>query len=316
MSSKQVPNERPIYEIYLPKMINLSTIVYEILQFIKFKRRRISNGPSEVNHSLKSLRHSGEIRSRPMFKIPNGSLVWIGFGPIVKTKLKRIRNLHPAKLVLGPNLDIHNPYVRELLECVENTIFLVPSAWVQNYYVEALGIDETKIRVWAAGVDTDKWKPLECQKDLVVVYLKGNFQDLAMRISDSVKTLGFKVEILQYGTYSQDTYLSLLRKTKFAIFLINTESQGLAQFQAWSMDVPTLILAQAKYENSKTLGHIVPASSSPYLTASTGQFFDESDSFEAIHGFVNILDNFTPRRWVLANYSESSSAEEFKRIFH
>ena len=173
MSSKQVPNERPIYEIYLPKMINLSTIVYEILQFIKFKRRRISNGPSEVNHSLKSLRHSGEIRSRPMFKIPKGSLVWIGFGPIVKTKLKRIRNLHPAKLVLGPNLDIHNPYVRELLECVENTTFLVPSVWVQNYYVEALGIDETKIRVWAAGVDTDKWKPLECQKDLVVVYLKG-----------------------------------------------------------------------------------------------------------------------------------------------
>ena len=110
--------------------------------------------------------------------------------------------------------------------------------------------------------------------------------------------------------------LSLLRKTKFAVFLINTESQGLAQFQAWSMDVPTLILAQAKYENSKTLGHIVPASSSPYLTASTGQFFDESDSFEAIRGFVNILNNFTPRRWVLANYSESSSAEEFKRIFH
>jgi hypothetical protein len=148
-----------------------------------------------------------------------------------------------------------------------------------------------------------------------VVYIKGNFQDLAIPISKTVESLGYEVEILQYGNYSQETYLNLLRKSKFVVFLTGTESQALAQFQAWSMDVPTLVLAQAEYVNPKTAGYMVPASSSPYLTASTGHFFDDSNSVEAIHGFVKSLDNFTPRRWVLANYSKSSSAQEFQRLF-
>jgi hypothetical protein len=154
MFKKQVTDVHSIYEIHLPKMINPSTMLYEITQFIEFRRRGISNGPSEVVQSLKSLKLSGEIKERRLFKIPKGSLVWIGSGPIVKSKLKRVKNLQPTKLVLGPNLDIHNPYVRELLDHVENSLFLVPSIWVRNYYIEALGIDEAKVTVWAAGVDT------------------------------------------------------------------------------------------------------------------------------------------------------------------
>jgi hypothetical protein len=316
MRRRQIPDLHPIFEIRLPKIVNLSTTLYELLQFIKVRRKGISDGPAEVNRSLSSLKQSGEIRAKRLGRIPRNSRVWIGSGPIVKSKLENVKFLRPAKFILGPNLDIHNPHVRTLLEGIENAIFLVPSEWVLNYYVEVLGIAHSKIQVWAAGVNTEMWKPRDTKKNMVLIYQKGNYQEFGVQISKILNLLGYEVSILRYGTYAQSTYLDLLNRCKFAVFLSGTESQGLAQFQAWSMDVPTFVLAQRSYIDPKSSDRIIAASSSPYLTDATGSFFEMRDAEASIHKFVEKLDSFAPRKWVLANYSDDKTAKEFLQLFY
>jgi hypothetical protein len=229
--------------------------------------------------------------------------------------VKSIASKRPKRLVLGPNLEINNPYVRELLDSHENSSFLVPSDWVRHYYIDNLGISPRKVLVWAAGIKTSEWSAGDKSDKHVLIYIKGPYAELAREISTILARLDFRTSTLLYGAYKQNEYTRLLKRSQFAIFLNETESQGLAHFQSWSMNVPTLIMSKIEYIDPKEQNKVVSASSSPYLTSSTGMFFESTDISSSLDLFISRLDDFRPREWVLENYDAEITSRRFLQIF-
>jgi hypothetical protein len=306
----------PVYDVRLSKFISLSTLVYELNQFVRVKLMGMSNGPLEVRRSLSSLKSARKIPAKRLSFLSSGQNLWIGSGYVTESTLKSIAAKQPKSLVLGPNLDIDNPYVRELLDSQENSIFLVPSDWVRNYYTENLGISPKKVLVWAAGIKTSEWLAGDKRERHVLIYVKGPYVELAHQVSEMLAKLDFATTILLYGVYRQNEYMNLLKKSKFAIFLNETESQGLAHFQSWSTNVPTLIISKNEYINPKKQNQVVSASSSPYLTSSTGMFFESTDIYASLDLFISRLDEFMPREWVLENYDAETTSRRFLQIFY
>jgi hypothetical protein len=228
---------------------------------------------------------------------------------------ENISKSSPSKLVLGPNLDIHDLGVRRLFDEIPESMFIVPSAWVQSFFVKELGMSFNKVKVWAAGVDSKKWSPTKSKQDVVLIYIKGDYFDLATLIKAQAFEHGYESLILEYGSYSQSEYFNSLDVAKFAVFLIGTESQGIAQFQAWSMDVPTLVLSQSRYRVNEEEARDIEASSSPYLSPQTGRFFDGPHDKASVQEFIERLNDFSPRRWILNNYTYEKSAGKFLDLF-
>jgi len=88
------------------------------------------------------------------------------------------------------------------------------------------------------------------------------------------------------------------------------ESQGLAWAEAWSSDVPTLIL---KRTSNVLQGRVYKNSSAPYLCSENGLFFDDFEDFKnKFKYWEGHREQFSPRAWVLENMSDEACA---KRLF-
>ena len=315
MSEYQHIQTDSIIEVRTFRFNGPASCVYHLQMLTKRIFRGVSDGPMEVRLSLRNLKEERVIKTRSSRRLPKNQSLWIGFGGITEGMVGRIIRSNPSKLVLGPNIDIHNSNVRELFDEIPKSIFVVPSLWVQNYYVKYLQMDRDRVRIWTAGIDLEKWKPTEVNRDSVLIYVKGDFIEYASQIEIVVQEFGYKSSIIVYGQYSQTEFFESLNRSKFAIFLIGTESQGIAQFQSWSMDVPTLVLRQTKYRPAHLENADVLASSSPYLSVSTGRYFDSPHDMNSIRAFLEDIDSFSPRFWVECNHSLSISSENFVNLF-
>ena len=305
----------PIIEVRPPKFNGVGTSLYVFQKSLRRLFKGISDGPSEVGRSLRILKDSKLIKSRGSNKLPLNNLLWVGYGKVTKSMFENISKSSPSKLVLGPNLDIHDLGVRRLFDEIPQSIFIVPSAWVQSFFVKELRMSPKRVKVWAAGVDSKKWSPTKSKQDIVLIYVKGDYFNDATRIKAQAFEHGYESLIIVYGSYSQSEYFNSLDVAKFAVFLIGTESQGIAQFQAWSMDVPTLVLSQPSYRVNEEGALDIEASSSPYLSPQTGRFFDGPHDKASIQEFIERLTDFSPRMWILKNYTYEKSAEKFLDLF-
>jgi hypothetical protein len=203
-----------------------------------------------------------------------------------------------------------------MLDSYENSSYVVPSDWVRNYCIENLGVSSDKVLVWAAGVDTSEWPAGDKSDRHVLIYVKGPYNEIACQVSQLLSSLDFRTTILQYGAYTQIEYRSLLQRSQFAVFLNDTESQGLAHFQSWSSNVPTLILRKTEYVDLNKRGPFVSASSSPYLGSSTGMFFESTDISASLDLFISRLEDFKPREWLLENYQAEITSHRFLQLFY
>ncbi len=305
-----------ITEVRPIRFDGLASCVYSLNVLSKRIFQGVSDGPMEVQNSLRDLKREKVIRSRSSYRLRKDQSLWIGFGSITDVMVKNILRSNPRKLVLGPNIDIHNSNVRRLFDEIPHSIFVVPSLWVQKFYIANLQMAPDRVKIWAAGIDSNKWKPSAITRDSVLIYVKGNFVDFASQLAIAMQKYGYKSVILKYGDYSQTEYFDLLNNSRFAIFLTGTESQGIAQFQSWSMNVPTLVLRRTKYRSDKLGGTEVEASSSPYLTSTTGRFFDGPHDTASVGEFLKDLDSFSPRFWVESRYSTSISSRNFLDLFN
>ena len=113
--------------------------------------------------------------------------------------------------------------------------------------------------------------------------------------------------------YKQVNYKSCLEKSKFLVWFGETESQSMAQFQAWAMDVPTLVLRVEKLNDGESSYN---ASSSPYLNSETGEFF-ESDlpAYHVINSWLGGLNTFSPRNWILKDHTLINAKKRLEKIY-
>jgi hypothetical protein len=168
---------------------------------------------------------------------------------------------------------------------------------------------------WAAGVDAEWWRPDESEtRDLVLIYNKPS-TGLTVPLApyqDALLQSGQTPTVLEYGTYTQEGFRQLLRRSKLMLAFTRSESQGIAFAEAWACDVPTLI-----WNNSEPtyLGVAFHGSAAPYLTDATGAFFTDIEDFRGVlRRWEEGRFSFTPRAWCLEHMTDAVCARHLLAI--
>lgn len=216
------------------------------------------------------------------------------------------------RLIAGPNIAVTPEDSNEILKHPLIDLIIVPSEWVKNYFLSFSGILINKLNIWAAGVQI----PLKSQQKKntdFLIYNKIGAHPIFYAVQKFLKERNVKYKVLNYGAMDQEVFFDLLDDSKYLIYLSESESQGLAMFEAWARDVPVFIWEKGVYyKNGKEIfGDI----SAPYLTEKAGRKFRNIEEFE------KLLDNlgqykFEPRQFIEANYTNIKCAEKYLNIVY
>ncbi len=228
-------------------------------------------------------------------------------------QLKRMGKV--KKLIAGPNIVSYPEEANYIAASPEIDRYIQPSLWAKLWFLEVGS--NFRIAIWPAGVDSEYWKPNENQvageKKNVLVYIKGAPREMAIAVENLLRKYGWQPLCIHYGSYTVVQYKDALLKSKIAVFLGGTESQGIALAEAWAMDVPTLVYNTRKlfYRGRQ----FSMASFCPYLTDKTGIDWRELDELEGlIKAMPYYLDVFSPREWVLNNMTDEVCAKKMLDI--
>ena len=213
------------------------------------------------------------------------------------------------KLIVGPNMVMLPSQQNSIMMSKEIDMILFPSEWTKDYWVSLEESLESKIKIWPAGIDVPVLK--KENKDLILIYYKKTFEELLNFIETYFNKKNINYKVIRYGSYNKKTFFSLLDKTKVAIFLSESESQGLALFESWAHNVPTLVWNREYWQFGNHTWRDEKISA-PYLTDECGIFFkDQNDFEEKFRFFTKKIDLFRPREYIIDNFIHKKIAENF-----
>lgn len=287
------------------------------MQFEDLRRKLLgsSHGPDEVIKSVLNsklsyrFRFSSGLDSSKVF-----TPVWIQSGNLSDLQTRDLLALQKSNILVGPNVHIDDTRNLEVIRSLYTAKLLVPCNWVANMWSKCLDLPKEKFIVWAAGVDDRHWAPEQSVRDYVLIYVKD--KNSISEVSECVQylnVLGLKTKVITYGEYSQKQYRNELSKSFASVWLTGTESQGLAMFQAWSMDVPTLV---RRRDTINMKGVTYPSSSAPYLDSRVGMFSTSQNiSVNDLNTFFAKLPTFEPRRHIIENFRADDCTQKLIEIF-
>ncbi|MBI5530067.1 MAG: glycosyltransferase [Candidatus Doudnabacteria bacterium] len=215
------------------------------------------------------------------------------------------------KIIAGPNIVI-SPYDKEgLIKSKEIDIIIVPSQWVKDYYLAVAPELSSKIRIWAAGVNWPEEKPE--QKDIeFLVYNKIGKNPLKQQIVQILDQRKLSYRLINYGQLRQKEYFKFLKRAKYEIYLSNSESQGLAMFEAWARGVPTLVWENGHFSEGdvKIIGKI----SGPFVSPENGMSFTKENFAETLTVFLKT--NFNTANYIRESFTNKIIAQKYINICH
>jgi hypothetical protein len=228
------------------------------------------------------------------------------------------------RLLAGPNLVMFPHEAAGLLSVAEVDVCLVPSPWVKELYEADQPALAGRIAIWPAGVDEDYWSPADPATTvaprralLYVKELPGQRNVTRGEIAEAERALtaaGFATEVLRYGELTREGYRAALRDACLLVFFSPSESQCLAQVEAWSVGVPTLVWDWGRFVHG---GREYRSSSGPFLTAATGRPFADVDDLRALlTRWADIEPTLSPRHWVLDNMTDAICARAYWDLAH
>ncbi|MBI3508063.1 MAG: class I SAM-dependent methyltransferase [Chlamydiia bacterium] len=209
------------------------------------------------------------------------------------------------RLFIGPNFapSIQNFFITWPL--IDG--FLGNSAWYENNLVRFFPTLKNRLCPWFAGIDPEEWKPSggQKQKKALYYYKSGEVQG---DIPALLRKWGYEVLLIRYGSYTPQQFKQALEESAVAIFVSQSETQGLALAEAWSMNVPVFAWnPKTPHEWDGLLW--TDTSSCPYLNSMVGQ---EWQTLEQLEQLLQSFDpsEYQPRRWVLLHMSDKVSVEK------
>ena len=213
---------------------------------------------------------------------------------------------HEGDMLLGPNLfvlpiDVHPSFWEKSRRLV------VPSQWVKDAYNKYLHYEHF-IHVWPVGIDTEKFTPSDIEPtiDCLIYFKNGSVEKLEELISIlEEKSLTYKQ--ITYGSYSEDEFIQLTQSSRFGVAITATESQGIAYQEMLSMNLPLYVLDKPVWDDRP--GISFPATSAPYFDGRCG--VKSIDGFSCFDFFLNQLQVYRPREYILENLTLEKCASEY-----
>jgi glycosyltransferase involved in cell wall biosynthesis len=228
--------------------------------------------------------------------------------------------IHPqVKIIYGPQFFVipSGPIVGKLNpELSKRAVFNSLSTWVKNFYLECAHNCIVPIKEFPYSVDIEKFKPLNCNKELdCIVYIKRRASSIINTTMSILNSKGINYKVFIYGSYNEGDYLNALRSCKFLLSLDAHESQGFALEEAMSCNVPLLVLdATSMYDETNDGCHYtyeclrpkqLLATSVPYWSDECGiKITDVADLSATIDRMMVDYSKFTPRKYILRELSD------------
>ena len=228
-------------------------------------------------------------------------------------------------ILIGPNISLSMDIINKICKKYEGRLhFLMPSKQIFDYFSRVFKDNKALIRsssILPTPIDHESWKPSKfSHKTLILIYLKNykaGIDDAA--IAYLKHRFLNRVRFVKYGEYTSAQFRSVLKRTYFAVYLADTESQGLALLEMWSSNVTTFIRLPEFKTNADTS---IPwkygereEEYAPFLSSQNGAFFSNVKTLE------NLIDDletqkktYTPRDWVLSNLNFESFCIDLKKI--
>lgn len=216
------------------------------------------------------------------------------------------------KIFVGPN------FYPDEVASLNFDIFLIPSEQCIRYFAE---VDEelaNRCRVWYVGIDLSFWCPISEEynkSNNVLIYQKIEDQNFCNEIEDLVKKYKWNPLIIKYGSYTIEQYKKILSECRYAIFLSQSETQGIACTECWAMGIPTLIWEPRSVIIQKK--HINYFSSCPYLNEKVGVYWKSLTDLENILITIeSLLRSTRPCEWVQDNMTDKHSGQLLVNIIN
>lgn len=209
---------------------------------------------------------------------------------------------------------------------IDGLLFL--SEWHRRLFLKNYLVKPPHSSIWYSGVDSNYWKPRfgssskifnklgikdNISRPRVLIYIKAKANNIYPEINTILRDYGLNYSLIEYGSYTPEMFKSELEKSDLAVFISQSETQGIALLEAWSMDVPTLVWNP---QCMKYFGQdYQEASSCPYLNDSCGVDFLDLNEFKLkLNLILQGKIKFSPRAYVLDKFTLKKTAQLFINI--
>jgi len=229
-------------------------------------------------------------------------------------------------ILFGPAVYSHPVAAPNLLERLNIRRVLVPCDWMRRMCEPAWG---AKVGTWAAGIDTELWKPAPGAEKTtdILLYDKIRWEreryerELLERVRAELRQQSRSFSEIRYGGYEEDTFHRVLGECRAMIFLCEHETQGFAYQQALACDVPILAWDRGGFwQDPEFYPHEVefgPVTSVPYWDGRCGAKFRDASEFatrfEAFWQGVQ-TGSFQPRDYIRENLGLEARARAYAEL--
>jgi len=228
-------------------------------------------------------------------------------------------------VILGAGIYSHPIECPDLFERYPNVKrFLVPGEWMKEMCKPYYG---DKVMSWPTGIDTHQWHPFGGEKPfdfLIYDKIRWDHQKQQIDLIDPlIRTLdkqNLTYQVIKYGNYTHAELMEKLKVSKAVIFICEHETQGFAYQQILATGTPILAWDRggywqdAYYYPDKV--QYQPVSSVPYWDERCGLKFSDANDFKnVLPSFLNNLDKFEPRDYIMENLTLEICAEKYLQIY-
>ena len=245
----------------------------------------------------------------------SGERIWIPAGTLhIVPNLPQVPS-NGCQIVYGPNIHIEDIGNKPYLDN-EDVTFLVPCEWVIDVARKYLSI--ANVVVFPYGIEIPDIAPNVKEKE-IILYIKNKKDQAKLKAEIEVvkkfaDRCGLTVKLFEYGQYEKREFLNSLKRVNFAVWLGQTESQGIALMEAWSYNVPTLVRRKDSWLDQD--GELFKSEAAPYLNSERGMYTQsESMHLSDLENFVAQLEEFNPRLSLIGDLDYATTAQRFRNLF-
>jgi len=251
-------------------------------------------------------------------------LVWIPQGFYHSIQLPNAK-----RILFGPHNFVfpNEPWLHRFNPVFEKSIYTCLSEYNKSIYTQ-FGTFCMPIVALPFPVDVLRFAPDNSEKTYdCFVYFKSRSRSDLQIIENYLQVRFMKYVVVYCGKYTEEDYISILKKSKFGIWIGSHESQGFALEEALSMNVP-LCVYNVKSLNDEINGdgnhsyieykdkYDLSATSVPYWDEHCGiLFYDLMNLNLCVSTMMNNYHTFEPRKYVLENLSPKACYERINSAF-
>ena len=210
--------------------------------------------------------------------------------------------------IIGPQVWMLDEYGKFL---IENQNYykkiIAPSIWVKNKFIHKFNIPRDKISVWPVGIETFN-NTRNMTYDCLIYYKRRDEKELES-VKEFLTNFNLSYKMVEYGGYSENTFMENVNQARFCFLINGTESQGIAVQEIMSMGVP-IIAWDIKEWLDQGEAYRVPATSIPYWDERCGEVFFNIDELDVTFSkFYATLDEYDPKAFIKDNLSFECSVK-------